>query len=496
MGAIAKQGTASIFFIFIGFFIGTISNLFFLPFWFSKDELGQVQYFISWGIVFSQFFTLGSGSLAVRYYAKWKSEGKEGVVLFICLIFPIIGSVIFSVFMALFGQWYVHNTTEKLLISVDDAVIITLLFTIILTFIKTYSGLAIALKQVWQYFFLNEVFVRFGTLAVFGLCFYHYLTYLQLIYAILLIYLLMLSLTVLFQGNKWINGMRVPDKAELKESVQYGMYAFFDTGATVLVNRLDILMVIALMGTQGNIQGQILAMALNIASIVMMPWRSMSTAASPYIAEAVNNNDYKVVETIYKKTSVNCLLAGGWLMVLILCGTTEIFTLIPDNYTAAIIPLIIICVARITDMLSSVNGLIIVLTKYFRWNLYFNLMVIVFSILANLVLIPLYGIIGVSVGTLLVVVFSNLLKGLYVYKKLAIHPFHKKTFYVLALLGVLLGIGLLMPVFTKAVLLNLIIKSAILTILFTLAMLFTHISEDMRKIGRSYLSRVGIRLKD
>lgn len=496
MGAIARQGTFSIVFIFLGFAIGIISNIYFLPKWFSKEELGQVQYFISWGLVVAQFISLGSGTLAVRYYSKWKQEGREGIVLFICLIFPLVGAAIFSLFMLLFGSYAIDATTDKLLIPIADGVLLVIIYSIVQSYIKSYSGLAIALKRVWLNFLFNEVFIRLALLIVYGFCFYGYISYISLLYLVGVAYLMQLVLIVAFQGMSWYKNFTVPDKKSLRETVSYGTYALLDSGANVLVNRLDILLVIMLLGDEGIAQGQVFAMALNIITIIMMPWRSITTSASPHLAEAVNAGDYKTVESVYKKASVNSLLTGGFLFVLIVCGIGEIFQVIPDDYSAATWPVIVLGLARLTDMASSVNHVIIILTPFYRWNLYFNLMVVLVCLIANIVLVPIYGILGSALASMAGVLAFNLTKGIFVYKKLGIHPFTIKTLNSVVLLGAICGLGLILPTMVEHPFLNLVIKSAILTTLFAVAILYLHVSEDMRKLGRKYLRLVGIRLKD
>jgi O-antigen/teichoic acid export membrane protein len=106
----------------------------------------------------------------------------------------------------------------------------------------------------------------------------------------------------------------------------------------------------------------------------------------------------------------------------------EIFEIIPngERYKSGKIVILLLGLAKLFDMLTSINEYIIAYSKHFRYNLYFLLVLAVVNVVANLTLIPQFELAGAALATLLSVVLFNIFKTYFVYAKFKIHPFQRK----------------------------------------------------------------------
>ncbi len=96
-------------------------------------------------------------------------------------------------------------------------------------------------------------------------------------------------------------------------------------------------------------------------------------------------------------------------------------------------------------MLMGVNNEIILQSKHFRFNLVSNLFLALFIVGSNYLLIPLYQLNGAAFATLLSIVAFNFLRFGFLWWKFRLQPFSHKTWQALLLVGVVYGLGLLLP---------------------------------------------------
>ncbi len=477
MGSIANQGIKSGIYILLGFLVGSISSIFIFPKICSKAELGQFQYFLQWSLVLAQFMSFGAGSIAVRYFPKFKNENRLHVIYFICVLFSSIGSLLFLIFCFFFGDIFLSSIQDELSLSEPFAIIILVSFTIMQVFMKVYSGLAIAMVRTPNNFFINELYIRVAVLICFIFYGLGYFNFTQLFYWLIFAYFTQTILIMLSTGSFRNLKMKAPNKTEFREIGNYGSYALLDSGANVLVNRLDVIMIIYMLGHFANVQEY--SMSINLAAFVMLPWRSLVTSATPFISQHFHDKKYDKINELYQKASINLLLFGGFIFIGIFINIDDLIRLIPDNYSAIKYPFLFLGIAKLVDMTSSINNQVLMISPYYRYNLYFNLILVGLTLLANALLIPIYGITGSGIATLIAITLFNMAKGIFLYKKYKFVPFSSKTLISLIGLAVIFIIGFYLPLRIDNVFLSIGIKSLIVTVLFLIFLFVFKPSTDV-----------------
>jgi O-antigen/teichoic acid export membrane protein len=137
--------------------------------------------------------------------------------------------------------------------------------------------------------------------------------------------------------------------------------------------------------------------------------------------------------------------------------------------------------AIIIDAATGVNHHILSYSKYYPIELYLLLLMAVLNILFNFLLIPKYGIDGAAFATFASVCIYNILKTAIVYVKLRIHPFSNSLWFILILgISIALLSGQIQLPFSP--LLNLLITSAIISILFLGCIYFFKLSEEFTNV--------------
>ena len=78
--------------------------------------------------------------------------------------------------------------------------------------------------------------------------------------------------------------------------------------------------------------------------------------------------------------------------------------------------------AQLWDMMSGLNNEIIIYSKHYRFNLFLTLFLAVTNIIANVILINSYGMIGAAIATCFSFFMYNLIKLIYIYIKFEFQP--------------------------------------------------------------------------
>ncbi|MGZ4058881.1 MAG: lipopolysaccharide biosynthesis protein, partial [Bacteroidia bacterium] len=76
------------------------------------------------------------------------------------------------------------------------------------------------------------------------------------------------------------------------------------------------------------------------------------------------------------------------------------------------------------EMATGINQVIIVNSKYYRYDAYFVILMVGVIIMANLILIPIYGITGSAIATALMVVTNNAIRYMFLKIKFGMQPYN------------------------------------------------------------------------
>jgi O-antigen/teichoic acid export membrane protein len=179
------------------------------------------------------------------------------------------------------------------------------------------------------------------------------------------------------------------------------------------------------------------SVATYIALVISVPSRSMHQIVYPITAKLMHENKHNEMDNLYKKSSINLQVVGGYVMLGIFVNINKLYELVPPEYAGGILVVFIIGLSKYFDLILGNNNAIIFNTKYYRTVLFLGVALVILTIGLNMVFIPIYGIIGSAFATLLSITLYSLAKLLFVVKKLDLYPFTNQTLYSIVLTLVL-----------------------------------------------------------
>ena len=201
-----------------------------------------------------------------------------------------------------------------------------------------------------------------------------------------------------------------------------------------MVLEIDRIMLLDMLGSK---EVGIYATAALFGVVVNVPSRSLRGISSAVISESWKKKDLHTISTIYKKATLNLQIISGFLFISILICAPYLFTLMKPEYSLGIGIIIYIAFAQFLDAFTSVNSEILSSSILYRFQTFFIFLMVVLVIGLNYLLIPIYGIEGAAISTMLSLSFINIFRTIFIWYRFKLHPFTKQNVSVFILLIIL-----------------------------------------------------------
>jgi O-antigen/teichoic acid export membrane protein len=274
--------------------------------------------------------------------------------------------------------------------------------------------------------FIKEVGLRlFSVVGLLGI-YFKWITAIDFIYLTALIYFVAFLITMLyaFRVKKPVFQFSVPHN--VKAILEYTFYIILSGSVANLLLDGDKMILNQYMEI-GNIA--FYSVATYIALVISVPSRAMHQIVYPITAKLMHENKHDELNDLYKKTSINLQIVGGFVMLCIFVNIDELYQMLPVEYAGGIWIVFMIGLSKYFDLILGNNNAIIFNSKYYRMVLFLGLMLVLVTFVLNIIFIPLYGIIGSAFATLLSITLYSVAKLMFVVKRMHLYPFTIQTLY-------------------------------------------------------------------
>jgi len=491
MGIIIRQGLKATIASYVGVAIGAINNLYFFPMFLGKEGMGLMNIIYASSMIFLPFLQLGFPSAIIKFFPFLKDKPYLGSFISYTFILPLTVYGFFFLFWPLINDLFAYVFSEnaeliyKNMFWVFPLTGILLLMNIFESFARVNYRIAVPTflrTVVWR--LLLSIFVFFIGIGFVGSDYLVPLYVLSwiIVFIISAIYSINISklkpsFNLSFLKTKYLNNFN-----------KFSGYSIPLAAGVVMASRIDQLMVASVKGA-GAVG--VLSLAIYFSVLIEIPKRSIISIIQPVLSNAFKNNNMDEVNELYKKSSLNLLLIGGTLLTLVCINIEDIFSIIPrsEDFIIAIPAVFFYGLAKLIDMGAGCNQEVIEFSKYYRVNLIFQIIFLVLVIITNSVLIPKYGITGAAIATCFSMFIFNLMRFIYVYKKMRIQPFSKMSFLVISVLFVFFLIGKVVR-FDMHPIISILIKSAMIGIPLFSIFYFARVSKEINLFVDNFISKL------
>jgi len=133
------------------------------------------------------------------------------------------------------------------------------------------------------------------------------------------------------------------------------------------------------------------------------------------------------------------------------------------------------------EMAAGASDVILLHSRYYRFNTILIMVLALFLFLTNLIFIPIYQITGAALATALSILLYTLIKFAFLWIKFELQPFTKSAIWVILALGVTWLLVSQIPIL-DIVFIDIIVRSIIITILFMGIVISFKVSGDMNTL--------------
>ncbi len=484
MGIVLKQSFINTISLFLGFTIGGINVLFLFTHFLHEDYFGLITFLLSTANILLPLMVFGMQHTIIKFYSSYKTNKEKDTFLIATLLLPLIviipTGIIGALFYDIIANWI--STENQLIKKYTHLIFWTAIF--MGYFEVFYAWTKVKFKSVFGNF-IKEVFARVCTSILLAAVYFNLITNEEFIYAIVVVYALRALIMKLYAFYIYRPKITIGVPKNISELLSFSMYIIIAGSASGILLEIDKFMIPQI---ERIAEVAYYSVGIYIASVIAIPTRAMQQITSPITAQDMNNKNVENVAQLYKQTSINLLIIGGLLFLLINVNIYDMYQIInKPEFTKGVQIVFIISIAKLMELALGTANAILVNSRFYKIFFYVSIAMAVSVIGLNHWLISTIGINGAAIATLIVVVFYGFVKIWYIHNKLEFQPFTSNTLKLLFVVMVLLIVFYLLNInFNPFV--NIVFKSVLIIFLYVIAINKFKISNDLNELFKKTIN--------
>jgi O-antigen/teichoic acid export membrane protein len=338
--------------------------------------------------------------------------------------------------------------------------------------------------------FVQDILLRVLTVVAALLFSLGYLTFHQFVLAFIGSYgfaTLLLVLYVMYLGEWHLRPSKAAlDVVPVREVLNFSGFVILSSLSGSIIGSIDSIMVgssisLAATGVYTN--------AFFISTALTNPARSLNKIDFPLMSEYWKAQDMPRMADFYRRTTRLNTVVGCWLALGIGLNLDFIYSLMRPDFAAGATSVLLLLAGRLFDNITGVNGLILVTSPRYRFDLVFNVSLAVAAVLLNLIFIPLYGLTGAALATLLAMTSINVARTWFVWYAYGLQPF---DFRIPLVIGIAAAAGVaawLVPS-VQSVFATMLLRSVVLTGVYGGLLLLTQAIPEVGNVWQQVRQRL------
>ncbi len=480
MGEIFKQSVKGSLYIYVGVGLGFVISGILYPKLLTTEQIGLISTLIAYSTLISTFGNLGMGQVITRLFPYFRSEkDRHHGFMMIPVLISSGGFLVMASLFFIFKDFIIaKGSGESLLFARYYNLIIPLVF-FSMAFVLLDNYVKVLFNPVKGTFYqeiIKRIFVLIAIL-LFYFEVYHFSGFVYgYIAAAAIPFLGVLSHLIIQKKLHIFPNFSHISKKMWKEIIDVALFGILAGASGILILQIDKIMVLGItedMGATG-----VYTIAFFFGSLVQKPAKALNRISSVFIAESWKKNELDEIHSIYRKTAINQILIGLILVIGLVVNLENILEFLGDDYREGGPVIVLIAVAFLVDLMTGSAGTVINTSPSYRWNAYLLIGLVVIVLISNLIFIPMFGIAGAALATLVSKVLFNVSRIVFIYLKWRIQPYNPKVLYTGISGLAAFAVGWFFPEMENYIL-DIIVRSTLTAATYGLAVLILRPSEDV-----------------
>ena len=484
MGIVASQSIKNTITTYLGFGIGAVNVLFLFTNFISDTYFGLITFILSTANIMMPLMAFGTNNTIIKFYSVFKTRQSQNSFLTLMMFLPLVVIIPVGLIGHISFEAISNWLSQKNAIIKDYYWLIYVSAIAFAYFEVFYSWSRIHMQSVFGNF-MKEVFHRLGTTILLLCLYFGYLNVEELIYGIVVVYLLRMVLMAIYAFTLRQPVIKFHRFKSLPRVLKYTALIIIAGSVANIILEIDKFM----LGYYVDIEKvAYYGVAIYIASVIGVPLRSLHQIISPITAKLLNEKDFVELKQLYKKSSLNLFVISGFIYLLIIININELYLLIPEKFSGGLLIVFLIGIAKLSDNILGNNNAILFNSDYYRMVLLLGVFLVITTISLNMVFIPKYGINGSAFATFISVLAYNIAKLFFVKYKFNMLPFSLETLKTLVLILVCIGVFYFWE-FPFHPIINIGLKSLLFSAFYGIVVYKFNFSEDITSILNKIFKR-------
>ncbi|MFK7781616.1 polysaccharide biosynthesis C-terminal domain-containing protein [Psychroserpens sp.] len=481
MGIVINQSFKNTITTYLGFGLGAINTLFLYTEFMSDTYYGLVAYILSTANIMMPLMAFGVHNTIIKFYSTFKTKNSLNSFMTLMLFLPLA----LTIPIGFIG--YIGYETIAGWLTQKNSIVGNYLWYIFITalamayFEVFFAWVKVQMKTVFGNF-MKEVFHRVGVMILLFALYFSWITVEQFLVGLVGVYVLRMFLMLINAFYVRLPVFRFYRIDKISSILKYSSLIIIAGSIATMILDIDKFML------NNYIEIEKVAyysVAVFIAMVIAVPQRAMHQIMMPLTAKFINDNNREELHDLYERSSLTLYIISGFIFLLIVLNINQLYHIIPEEFSGGITVVFLISIAKLYDNLLGNNNAILFNSDYYRMVLVFGVVLAISAVLLNMVLIPLYGIDGSALATLIAVLLYNTIKIFFVKAKFNMLPFTKQTFKISILL-ILCVIAFYFWEFPFNAYLNIVLKSIVIGVVYAFFIFRLNVSDDINEMFKKY----------
>jgi O-antigen/teichoic acid export membrane protein len=485
MGIVVNQSIKNTIITYIGFAIGAANALFMYPKFLGETFYGLTGYLLSSANVIMPLMAFGVHNTLIKFFSEYKTEKEKSQFLSFVIFLPLLFILPFIIIGFFSYETVASFLSRKNSIIYDYVWQIPVIGLCMAYFEIFYAWVKVHMQSVFGNFVKEIVLRVFISIFLFAV-YFKQLSPQQFVNALMGIYLA--SMIVMFFYAIRVQKIQFSFSLPANKKKVF-IYSFFIILSGSIAN--------VLLDIDKNMIGQYIkienvayySVAIFIATVISVPSRAMHQITYPITAKLMAEGKHEELNDLYKKSSITLQIIGGLVFLGIMANINQLYLLLPENYRGGVFVVFTIGLSKYFDLMLGNNNSIIFNSKYYKTVLLLGLLLAFLAITLNMIFIPMYGINGAAIATLISITFYSLAKLLFVVLKMKLYPFTSKTLQSLGVLIVFLGLFYFWD-FPFHPIINIVLKSMLISLVYIWTSFKLNLSVEFNNLLKSTLQKL------
>ena len=481
MGIVRNQTLRGTAWSYLGALLGFVNIILLSPKVFSTGEIGVVQLLMSLATVLAQFSSLGFTNVINRLFPWFRdSREKHNGFLGLAMIITLAGFILALIFLKFYSPYFERVNMERSPLIAEYSfylpalLLITLLFNLLDNYNKVLydAVLGTFLKE-----FLFRV-LNFGLICLFWFGIIDFSGYLFGYVVSQGVPLIIIFISLLVRGEmslKFKPGFITPKFR--KEIFFLSLFGILTGFSSIILTTLDKVFINRYLGEN---EVGIYAIATYFAVMIALPGRSVAKISIPFLAESWKNDDLDTIYDLYKRSSINQYAIGLLIFTGLVVNLDNIFRLLPEAYGNSGGVIIMVGLGYLISIIAGINGIILSTSKLYRYQTWLMFILVALFVGTSMILIPLYGINGAALATMISNIVYNMLGVVVAGRKFGIWPFSSSHLKMTFLAVAAALAGFVLP--QMSLVADILLRSLLVTVVYTAGLYYWRLSDDVNNL--------------